>query len=158
MTANHPVIIDEPDLAYNALDTCVRWVLNVCTSGKDNSENCKPRISGDYSKIWNGLGTALKCSTPECVCSGERFFYSTQKFYEQADYFCSIGFPYQGKPLEENEAFMNTMNMMADYCSSKGNVLGKWIATLFGYAKETGEACLYSECRTLHSYSGTFQR
>ncbi len=52
-------------------------------------------------------------------------FYSTQKFYEQADYFCSIGFPYQGKPLEENEAFMNTMNMMADYCSSKGNVLGK---------------------------------
>ncbi|KAM0426015.1 hypothetical protein ACHAPT_008644 [Fusarium lateritium] len=134
--ASKVVMIDKPDDSYKALDSCVRWVLNGCKSPKDNDDNCKPARPGDHSDIWTGLGAYLECSTAECVCGGSRFFYSTQKLYERADLYCSIGFPYQGS--DNNEAFQLTLGMLADYCSKEGHMLGKWIVTLFGTKKEKG--------------------
>jgi hypothetical protein len=130
-------MIDKPDGSYKALDSCVRWVLNGCDSPKDNKDNCKPARPGNHGDIWTGLGAYLQCSTAECVCGGSRFFYSSQKLYERADLYCSIGFPYEGS--DTNEAFQLTLGMLADYCSTEGFVLGKWIITLFGTKKETGE-------------------
>ena len=129
------IMIDTPDESYDALDPCIRWVFNGCESPKDNSENCKPSRPGDHSEIWSGLGHYLRCSTTECVCGGSMFFYSTQKLYERADLYCSVGFPYDGNP---NENFQLTIAMLANYCSSEGYVLGKWIVTLFGKVKKAG--------------------
>jgi hypothetical protein len=137
--AAHPIIIDKPSVAYNALDPCVRWVLNVCKGNGDDTANCKPKVRDDYQGTWNGLGAYLKCSNSECVCAADRFLHSTDKFYQQADYFCDIGFPYQGKSVQDNEAFINTMNTLADYCSGEGSIVGKWLATMYGQARETGE-------------------
>ncbi len=127
-------------MAYDALDPCVRWVLNVCKgTGDDNSTNCKPHVADDAKGTWRGMGAYLKCSNSECVCAADRFLHSTDKFYQQADYFCNIGFPFQGKSAQDNEAFMNTMNMLAEYCSTEGHIVGKWLATLYGKALDTGE-------------------
>ncbi|RSL89758.1 hypothetical protein CEP51_001042 [Fusarium floridanum] len=134
--ASKVVMIDKPDGSYKALDSCVRWVLNGCDSPKDNKDNCKPARPGNHGDIWTGLGAYLQCSTAECVCGGSRFFYSSQKLYERADLYCSIGFPYEGS--DTNQAFQLTLGMLADYCSTEGFVLGKWIITLFGTKKETG--------------------
>ncbi len=145
--AAHPVIIDTPYVSYNALDPCVRWVLNVCKGDGDiPDDNCKPHVREDYKGTWNGLGAYLRCSNAECVCATDKFLHSTDKFYQQADYFCNIGYPYQGKTPQENEAFINTMNMLADYCSSPeggGSIVDKWLATMYGQVRETGE-CMWS--------------
>ncbi|KAK3353978.1 hypothetical protein B0T25DRAFT_455283 [Lasiosphaeria hispida] len=131
----NPVLIDHPDSPYNELTPC-RWVLNNCESPKDNDQNCKPSKPGDHSKIWTGLGRYLQCSTAECICSDSKFFYSTQKLYERADLFCSIGFPYEGD--ENSPEFKRTIKMLADYCSAEGYILAEWIVTVVGFAEEAG--------------------
>ncbi|KAK3367717.1 hypothetical protein B0H63DRAFT_515511 [Podospora didyma] len=131
-----PVLIEKPDSSYNALSPCVRWVLNNCQSSKDNADSCHADRPGDHSKIWCGLGAYLQCETAECVCGGSKFFYSTQKLYERADLYCSIGFPCEG--AASNPGFELTITMLADYCSAEGFVLGEWIVTLVGFQHETG--------------------
>ncbi|KAL8388738.1 hypothetical protein RB599_010066 [Gaeumannomyces hyphopodioides] len=142
----NPVKIDEPESAYNKLDPCVRWVLNVCKGKGDDQTNCHPRpelqgaSQGTGPLVWKGLGYLLECSNSECVCSasGERFLASGQKLYEKANYYCSIGIPYQGRPQKENEAFTDMMTMISAYCSVKGNTLSEWLVAMFGNSKETG--------------------
>ena len=74
-------------MAYNALDACVRWVLNVCKGKGDTDANCHPHVGDDVQGKWRGLGAYLQCSTSECVCAADRFLHSTDKFYQQAYYY-----------------------------------------------------------------------
>jgi len=138
---SNAVLIDSPARAYlenDNLTPCVRWVLYACKSPHDTASNCHPRLEGvgddmDQS-YWQGLRHLLRCETAECVCGGSKFFSSTQKLFERAEYFCSIGFPTQED--SSNPAFEATVGMLSEYCSARGFVLGRWIVTLFGFAKD----------------------
>lgn len=134
----NPIMIDKPTKSYNKLTPCLRWVLNNCTSPRDNAENCKPDKPGDHRDVWTGLGRYLQCSTTECVCSGTKFSYSLQKFYERADLYCSVGFPYQGADAQQNEGFKTTIKMLADFCSTEGFIIGEWVINIYGLEKEKG--------------------
>ncbi len=83
------------------------------------------------------LGAYLRYLNSECICAAGRFLHSTDKFYQQAGYFYDIGLPFQGESAEDNEAFINTMDMLADYGSGEGSIVGRWPATIYGH--ETGE-------------------
>lgn len=115
----------------------MRWVLNNCKGEGDSDENCKPRLPGDHSELWSGLGVATQCTNAECLCGGTRFYYSTQKLYDAANYFCSIGFPTQENAT--NPTFVDTIQMLADYCSQEsGFMLREWIVSLIGYVPNKG--------------------
>ena len=133
-TASQAIKIYEPVALYNALDPCVRWVLNVCSAGADtrlkfggdNAQNCHPRNSkANYTGEYSGLGAQLKCTDAACVCRLPNWFDSLQTLFDRADHYCEISIPTRdGKP---NELFKQTIQFLTSYCSTaKGFVLDEW--------------------------------
>ncbi|KAK3988469.1 hypothetical protein QBC44DRAFT_397896 [Cladorrhinum sp. PSN332] len=134
----NPIMIYKPSRSYENIKPCVRWVLNNCESPKDSSSNCKPDKPLDHSQDYTGLGRYLQCSTTECVCGATKFSNSLQKFYERADYYCNIGFPYQGADPQHNDGFQTTVKMLTEFCSNEGFVIEKWVVTVYGFKEEDG--------------------